>query len=275
MRSRTDDTPLLAAALDYAARGWEIFPLAGKIPAIPKRNGGNGVLDATTDPERITAWWTTMPWANIGGRVPADLIVIDLDPRHGALDDARVDDLPNTLICWSGRDDDGRHLYYRHPGDPVCARRLPPGWDLKTSAGYAVLPPSTHPATGKPYRWEDPSATAGAPPAWLVQLLRPPVPRPRAAAPFGAGSRPTRYVRALVAGELGAVAGAVEGTRNNTLVRASFRIGQAVAAGHLDEGRARAALEEAARACGLPPREAENTIRSGFAAGVRAPLEVR
>jgi hypothetical protein len=46
--------------------------------------------------------------------------------------------------------------------------------DLKTYRGYVVLPPSRHPATGKPYAWTEPVLDPAAPPAWLARLLAPP-----------------------------------------------------------------------------------------------------
>jgi hypothetical protein len=181
---------MLEHALEYAAVGWEIFPLRGKIPAL---GGGHGVLDATNDLDQVGGWWLAMPDANIGGRVPSGVIVVDLDPRHGALDDEREQDLPPTLTCWSGRGDGGRHLYYRHLG-PVRSRTLPAGWDLKTHRGYVVLPPSIHPDTGRPYRWEEPLAPVVRPPGWLVKLIRPPAPAVRTSC-----TRRTRYAGESVA----------------------------------------------------------------------------
>ncbi len=54
-----EQNPLLAAALEYARRGWPVLPLAprGKAPLgalVPR-----GLNDATTDPERIRQWWAT------------------------------------------------------------------------------------------------------------------------------------------------------------------------------------------------------------------------
>src|SRR4051812_41380971 len=69
-----------AHALHLAAHGWGVFPLRDKVPAIA---GGHGVLDATTDVGQIVDWWSAMPTANIGARVPRALVVIDVDPRHG------------------------------------------------------------------------------------------------------------------------------------------------------------------------------------------------
>ena len=48
-------------ALAYALAGWGVFPLRGKVPTINKEDGGNGVLDATTNLDQIATWWTEMP----------------------------------------------------------------------------------------------------------------------------------------------------------------------------------------------------------------------
>jgi hypothetical protein len=172
------------AALDLAINGWAVLPLRGKLPAIKKDLGGRGVLDATTDPGQITAWWTGhYRGCNIGARVPAPLVVIDVDPRHGghrtlAALVAEHAPLPETLTVMSGSDPDSRHFYYRRPQGKLSAARLGPGIDVKTSSGYVVVPPSIHPDTGRPYRWVIERHPV-APPDWLIELLQPPAPPPR------------------------------------------------------------------------------------------------
>jgi hypothetical protein len=173
----TRNAAMLAAALDYAAHHWEVFPLRGKVPAIAKRIGGHGLLDATTDPAIVAAWWGgEYAGANIGGRVPASMFVIDVDPYHGGLDtlaerERRHGKLPETLTDVSGRGDGGSHLFFRRPPGKLVGARLGAGLDLRTHGNYVVLPPSIHPDTGRPYtRIEAPVA---APPAWLVELLGP------------------------------------------------------------------------------------------------------
>jgi Bifunctional DNA primase/polymerase, N-terminal len=171
------DDDLGGHALAYAAAGWEVFPLAGKVPLIPKRAGGRGVLDATSDLAPIGGWWDRWPGANIGGRVPPALVVLDVDPRHGgdrnlAQLEATHGDLPITQTSLSGRGDGGRHLWWLNPGGTLTTARLADGLDVKTHRGYVVLPPSVHPASGEPYRWVI-AVTPVAMPTWLVDLLRP------------------------------------------------------------------------------------------------------
>jgi hypothetical protein len=198
------------AALAYAAAGYEVFPLRGKLPrgncpACEPRSPRyrphlaadctcelcHGLYAATTDPARIARWWTTWPQANIGARVPTGLFVLDIDPRNGGLHrlaelEAEHGPLPPTRVSLSGRGDGGQHRWFVHPGDELSAiglrdhqgataeRGRPIGLDVKTHAGYVLLPPSRHPATGKPYTWAEPILDPAPVPAWLRRLLAPP-----------------------------------------------------------------------------------------------------
>jgi hypothetical protein len=84
--------------------------------------------------------------------------------------------MPQTLIAWSGRGDGGRHFYLLRPFGPISGIQLPTGIDLKVN-GYCIVPPSRHPDTARPYRWElhDVATT----PPRLRELLRPPPPKRR------------------------------------------------------------------------------------------------
>ena len=103
---------MLNAALEYAARGWPVFPLVprGKTPLT-----AHGFKDATTDEAQIRIWWTETPDANIG--TPTGLVtrrsVVDEDnkPWKGATGSKTMDALatvygalPETLsqTTWSG-----------------------------------------------------------------------------------------------------------------------------------------------------------------------------
>jgi hypothetical protein len=194
-------TGLGEAALAYAAAGYEVFPLRGKLPrgncltcepgsrhyqphsaGECKHDLCHGLYAATSDPGRVAGWWARWPQANIGARMPVSLLVLDIDPRHGGLDRlAQLEHvhgpLPATRVSVSGRGDGGRHLWFLHPGGRLSSARLGGGVDLKTHAGYVVLPPSRHPATGQPYRWTEPTLTpAGLPTSWRRLLTPPPPP---------------------------------------------------------------------------------------------------
>ncbi len=147
---------LLAAALDYSARGWYVFPChVDKTPATM-----HGVKDATIDPMQIRRWWTARPDASIGVACgPSGLEVIDLDAKYGgpaAWDKLKaahnIDDATWTSITGGG----GRHIVYRTP-DGFHGRnsvgKLGRGVDVRSNGGYFIVPPSRHPS-GNTYRWE-------------------------------------------------------------------------------------------------------------------------
>ena len=84
----------------------------------------------------------------------------------------------------------------------------------------------------------------------------------------------TAYAQRALEAECEQVSGAAEGTRNDTLNRAAFSIGQLVAGNALDSKEAWHALTLAARQCGLPDSEIRVTLSSGFKAGAEQPRGV-
>jgi hypothetical protein len=190
------------AAAAYAAAGYQVFPLHGKLPHgncpaceprspayQPHQPAGcthelcHGLYAATSDPTRVTRWWARWPQANIGARVPPSLVVLDIDPRHGGAErlaelERGHGPLPPTRVSVTGRGDGGQHRWFLHPGGQLSAARLGAGVDLKTHAGYVLLPPSRHPATGRPYQWAEPLLDPDPLPTWLWRLLTPPAATP-------------------------------------------------------------------------------------------------
>lgn len=241
--------PTAADALTLAQAGWAVIPLRGKIPTT-----AHGVKDATTDPAQIQRWWSRAQH-NIGARVPASLVVLDIDPQNGgslaALESAAGVPLPETLTVHSGRGTGGQHRYYLHPGGPLTSSNLPAGIDVKTDRGYCVMPPSLHPLTGRPYWWE--GRTPAQLPLAVVDLLRPP--RPRQVHPTAPAGGAPLSARALYLAEF--VQSRPEGHRNAGLFWAACR---AVEDGHppltFD------LLEAAAQVAGLTTQEAQRTIGS-------------
>ena len=161
---------MLEHALQYAGRGWRVFPLSGKIPF----KGSHGHLDASCDPATVAAMWRRRPRANIGLATGA-LVVIDADgpasiERLKQIG-ARLGGLPQTLTAQTAR---GLHLYYlAPPGTEIRTRNEPrevkgaDGIDIKGAGGYVALPPSINHKTGFVYKW-----LLEVPPAELpLQLL--------------------------------------------------------------------------------------------------------
>ncbi len=199
----------------------------------------------------ISDWWTRWPAANIGGRVPDGLMVIDIDPRNGGLAGwaslTAKRTAPETLTVLSGREDGGSHLYFLRPPGPLSSRQLPPGIDLKVN-GYCVLPPSRHPATGKPYRWLE-NTPAGLPP-WLREVLRPPAVPRTLARRLGTSTAARHRLVDFVAQQ-------PEGNRNDGLYWAANRAHEAGVLDSLEEE-----LVEAATSAGETPTAARRTIAS-------------
>ena len=158
-----DNNELLTAALEYAAAGFQVFPLEtkGKKPIT-----ANGFKNATTDAEQLRRWWASHPAANIGIACGAacgrNLTVVDLDikpDKNGLreLFDWQKDhgELPKTLTVKTGGG--GYHYYYftdkpyKNGTDILGAGS---GIDVRDAGGYVVAPPSVH-ESGKRYEWAD------------------------------------------------------------------------------------------------------------------------
>ncbi len=88
------------------------------------------------------------------------------------------------------------------------------------------------------------------------------------------GKTERRYALSALQNEHDRVASAPEGTRNATLNRAAFCLGQLVGAGALERASVEDALQGAASMCGLPRDEAVRTIKSGLEAGFGEPRNV-
>ena len=197
-------------AVAYAKAGLSVLPLhaRGKTPAT--RHPGKD--DATTDTMRISSWWARHPDHNIGVRPPRGTVVLDVDPRNSgdaALAElvSRHDRLPETWTCCTGSGGviSGCALRGRSGGGCVT------GMDLKSNAGYLVVPPSIHP-NGQPYRWANALPVAHAP-AWLRPMPTPP-PAPTRSTPSSPGGRD---------GLVDFVATAAEGNRNGGPVLGCLR----------------------------------------------------
>ena len=148
------------AAIEYAKKGFAVFPLKyrDKVPLTR-----NGCKDATTDAAQIKAWWQKYPNANIGlatGSVSQNVFVIDLDidedrgiDGYHSLEDWQREhgDFPETWTAITGRG--GYHLYYRGNGKIKNRAGIIDGVDIRGNGGYVVASPSIH-KNGNRYEWE-------------------------------------------------------------------------------------------------------------------------
>ena len=269
---------LLAAALDYAARGLPVFPCLprGKTPAVTR-----GFHAATTNPATIRRYWTD-PDRNIaiptGAR--SGFWVLDVDGAEGAGTlralETKHGAIPKTRTVVTAR---GKHAWFAYPGPvPTTAGRIGPGIDTRGDDGYVVVPPSVH-QTGHCYAFVgDPWAPIKSAPAWLI---------------IAAHSRPAKlitelgvaairglcrggaYGQAALQAEIAALAVAPPGRRNETLNRAAFSLFQLVAGGELAEAEVVAGLQGACITNGLVADDGLHsvnlTIRSGRKAGMQRP----
>ncbi|HEY3235402.1 MAG TPA: bifunctional DNA primase/polymerase [Polyangiaceae bacterium] len=128
-------SPNARAARWYAQHyGWRVFPLHGKCPAVPKREGGRGYLDATTDGEQIDEWWRRWLGANVGIAAGlSGLVVADIDPRADGdtnwLEISRNHEIPETPMVLTGGG--GVHYYF---GGEVPSCTLSDGVESKAPA---------------------------------------------------------------------------------------------------------------------------------------------
>jgi hypothetical protein len=195
-------------------------------------------------------------------------VVVDIDWRHAGAEAWRTITAGRVAIevpmVVTGA---GWHLWFAHPGRPIpnSAGRLGPGINIRGDGGYVIAPPSLHPS-GRRYRWERP---LGPPlpvlPLWLEEGCRPSVVEQGEPVVLRAGL--DAWGRAALRGEVDGVRHAVEGTRNVTLNRAAFRLGQLTTSDGVDEASVVEGLLAAALIAGLDRHEATATIRSGMNAG--------
>jgi hypothetical protein len=186
---------MAVAGLDYATRGWSVFPVhgitagrcccgnpacgsPGKHPRV-----GRGLTEASKAPEQIRAWWGRWPTANIAVATgqTSGFFVLDVDPGHGGDEslqalEAEHGRLPHTVRSLTGGG--GEHILFEHvPGLRNSAGRIAPGIDVRGDGGYVVAPPSMH-ISGRRYAWNVDHHPLDVPiaqaPSWLIGLTQQP-----------------------------------------------------------------------------------------------------
>lgn len=137
------EVTLLSAALWYAEQGLPVFPLqpGQKIP-FPRTRG---LHEASCDEERIRAWWSAQPEANIAIATGHLVDVVDYDGEQ-----AHVEWGLRYGSSWGGLDvlgtcstprPGGLHVYVPASGKGNRAGMVP-GVDYRGRGGYVLAPPS-------------------------------------------------------------------------------------------------------------------------------------
>jgi hypothetical protein len=245
------DSMALANALEYARRGWPVFPCR---PGHKEPDTPHGFKDATIDPERITAWWTTVPDRNVAiatGAPGPDVLDVDVRPGgsgYQALHRLSHAGLLKIPVAAVATPSGGMHLYYR--GTEQASGRLPSCYvDFKAAGGYILAPPSV--VGGAPYRRiRDPHGLIGQAGQgrldWVAALAL--------LEPRQLHLRPERQAgRSDTARLVAWVARLPQGNRNAGLFWAACRVAESGQTG---------ALAEAAQTAGLPAYEIARTIAS-------------
>jgi hypothetical protein len=182
--------PMLAAALSYVRRGWEVFPVppGTKMGYSVKQRGfdNNRAWGKTKDEAEVRAYWRRRPRANIGVPMGAasGIFDIEVDTRLGHPDlsqdgatslrelEAQHGKLPDTLMFVSPSG--SVHRLFKHPGGDFhvehSTSKLGVGIDVIGDAFMSVVPPSIKPGKGR-YQWINDLPVAPAP-IWLLELVR-------------------------------------------------------------------------------------------------------
>lgn len=266
-----DDNRIEEARLALERR-WTLIALTGKRPV------NKGWQKAEQPSLALVERWLRKGH-NLGlltGR-SSGILVLDDDSPDGSA--AAALNLPPTVtvITGSGK----KHYYFALPEGLTLRNSVKSriaGMDVRADGGQVVFPGSVHPDTQQPYRWApslSPRDVEIAPlPENVLDLLRQgerTVPKFKLLQGDAKGHRAAKYAQAALDAEVANVLGASEGSRNDTLNRAAFALGQLVAGGELDADVVRDALQRAAEQVGLPETEASKTIGSGMAGGAKEP----
>jgi hypothetical protein len=241
---------MLEAAVQYADRGWWVFPIKprGKTPITE-----HGVKDASCDEAVIREWWGKWPQANIGLACgPSGLVVVDIDAEGleawKTLYRQYHEVIPETATSVTGGG--GFHLIYStYLEIHNSASKLAKGVDIRGAGGYIILPPSIHPS-GNAYRWQKANQPVAPFPSLLAYMLDKEEKPRKATKPVIADGSPDAITRWL--------ATAQPGRRNASLYWAACRLAENGKSGMEIEKM----LTPTALGIGLGEREIRKTIQS-------------
>jgi len=259
---------MLESALQYAQRGWHVFPCR-EAPGdpyqdkkgnsvIPKEKTpytANGLYDATADPAKIQRWWKKWPGALIGVNCgKSGLFVVDLDTKHGkdGVGEFTRLGLDDSGALHSRTASGGLHLVFSGLGKNSTGKT---GIDTRGEGGYFIAPPSkiiNGEIPGEYVALDDWTRTPADIPTGLHEALE----KLHTAQKEKAGSK-----RKLSAATLDFIVnGAPEGERNDSLFRAACNFS---GCGY-SQAEAEVKLLPVMSRLGTPDSETHRTIESAY-----------
>lgn len=147
---------LLEKAIEYARRGWYVFPTRekpskpfknekGKTVVIPTKAPYNkgGLNMATTFPPQIKEWWEKYPQAAIGVNCgKSGITVLDIDVRDGkkGFDSFASMGINDQGALHSITASGGLHIVYK--GTMSSHANVKAGVDIRSNGAYFIVPPS-------------------------------------------------------------------------------------------------------------------------------------
>ncbi len=190
-----------------------MIPISPVSKKPPKSFSWAEFQERLASPREIEQWWRDMPKAGVGivtGKV-SNLIVLDVDPSHGADPNHILKTYPTPIVALTGRG--GGHFYYDYPATEEYVPNVvgkkdnePTGYDLRADGGYVVAPPSLHPS-GRRYEWITNGAKTVAMPSRLWNMVVPSL------------SAPTNGIGNTEPWLADALKGVGEGARDDTCAR--------------------------------------------------------
>lgn len=295
LRKIFEDAPgdLPSAALHYASNGIMVFPVAvdSTVPLISSREGGHGYLDATCDLDRVRAWWTAWPKANIGLRTGVQFDVLDLDLKNGNDGPSRWAEVTRDggftePVAWVEKTPHGLHFYLPEVKDVTRKAPVHDDWrgvDYLGKGGYVVAYPSV--ANEAPYVKHGPFTTPYEQTYSKLDVL---LGRAEESTSghvtvdievMEPGSPGTKYGLKALNDEFNKCALCGAGGRNLQMYKSACALGELVAGKQLDYDVVVEWLYEAARLNGLiddpddGPNQTLKTIYGGLAKGQESPRD--
>lgn len=179
---------MLTEALNYASRGWYVFPCREKPGATFHRNGEDitpqektpytpqGLNDASIDFDQIKAWWNRFPNALIGVNAgKSGLFVVDIDRKHvNGLETFQSWNINDSAGLHSITPSGGMHIVFTGTGKSSTNGKI--GIDSRGEGGYFIAPPSCileGDYTGEYKYFDDWGRTPGIIPDGLLSKLFP------------------------------------------------------------------------------------------------------